>query len=492
MIFLSILSSSPTVIAAASEQGPSSSTPITYRKYVIYYGSYYTHDGKVGPEIDRIINAKPEFVVSPHHSSTTGEVNLKPEIMKLFHDNNVKVMVYVATGYASRDLGSVFDEIKTAFDSSADGVMLDEVAMLQTQLQVDYYKKIYDYAKSFGKDKVVIANPGSVLVNEKVMTVSDIVCFEHQWRLAPEIDWFSKYPPTRFIGVSSNDIKNVMGYNVDAAAAVRDTIEAWQSGIGYHYSTDSYILLPSWFEEYQNGLGGYSASGAKLHELTVNTVDSQGKVITGLWIEVKKNDRVVLTSFSPAKFMVPEGNYQVIASDYQNYIFEKWQDGVTTKYHNITVSVPAELSAIYRNELADLRVESFDNLGHTVKGMQISIIRDGNTVATGFTPLYLRLPLGKYTIDASSYNYYQFAGWDNNSNSSTSQRQIDFFQNTKLAAYYNNTIAGKVGEEVFSCQDDEYKQQVVDQILKGGPLAGALELHMQRSLAISTGCISAA
>ena len=141
MIFLSILSSSPTVIAAASEQGPSSSsTPITYRKYVIYYGSYYTHDGKVGPEVDRIINAKPEFVVSPHHSSA-GEVNLKPEIMKLFHDNNIKVMVYVATGYASTDLGIVFDEIKTAFDSSADGVMLDEVAMLQTQLQVDIIKR---------------------------------------------------------------------------------------------------------------------------------------------------------------------------------------------------------------------------------------------------------------------------------------------------------------------------------------------------------------
>ncbi len=495
MIFLSFLSSSTTVLAAASEQGLSSSSVSTsssattaYRKFIIYYGWYFRNDDKLGNDINRIINAKPEFVISPYYTSS-GEVNLKPEVISMFHDNNIKVMIYVATGNAGRNLGSVFRDIKVGFDSGADGVMLDEVATLQAQWQVDYYKRIYDYAKSFDRGKIVIANPGSILVSEKVMSVSDIVSFEHQWRLAPNIDWFSKYPATRFMGVSSNDITNVMGYNVNGDAAVRDTIEAWQSGIGYHFSTDSYTGLAPWFEDYTSGLQGYAAAGAKLHKLTVRTVDSGGNDIMGLWVEIRKNDRVVLTGFSPANFILPEGSYEVGASDYQNYIFEKWLDGVTAKYYDIKVTNQTQLVAIYRNELADLSVLSLDNLGHAIKGMHISIIKDGNTVAEGFTPLYLKLPLGKYSINTSdNNNYYQFAQWSDSSNAGP--LQLNLFQDTKVTAYYKNTLTDKVGEGIFSCQDDQYKQQVANAILEGGSLAGVLELHMKRSIMASTGCIS--
>jgi hypothetical protein len=480
MIFLSFLSSS--TVLAASEPGAA-----TYRKFVVYYGWYSDHAGKLGHDIDRIISVKPEFVISPYHTST-GEVNLKPEVMDKFHDSGIKVMIYVATGNAGRDLDSVLDEIKTGLGSGADGVMLDEVALLETQSQVDYYKKIYDYTKSFGSDKVVIANPGSILVSEKVMSVSDIVSFEHQWRLAPHVDWFSKYPATRFMGISSNDITNVMGYKVDGEAAVQDTVEAWQSGIAYHFSTDAYTRLPSWFEDYQSGLDDYAVSGATLHELVVKTFDSEGHEIKGLWVEVKKNDRVVITGFSPTKFMLPEGNYQVGASDYQNFIFDKWQDGETAHYHGVAMAGPTELTAVYKSELADFRVESFDNLGNSVKGMHVSVSRGGSVVAEGFTPLYLRLPLGQYTIDAASYDYYQFVRWDDGSGAST--KPVDFTQNMKITAYYTNTLAGQIGDDIFGCPDTQYRQQVASSLLEGGPLAGMLELQMKKSVMASAGCIA--
>jgi hypothetical protein len=475
MIFLSFLSSS--TVIAAPEQGSTA-----YRKFVIYYGWYSDGRGELGPEIDRIIAARPEFVISPYHTST-GQVNLNQEAIEKFHSAGVKVLVYVATGNGDRDLGDVREEIRTGLEGGADGVFLDEVAMLHSDRQVDHYREIYDYTKSFGSEKTVIANPGSILVSEKVMSVSDIVSFEHQWRLASHIDWFSEYPATRFMGISSNDIANVMGYRVDEEAAARDTVEAWQGGIGYHFSTDSYTTLAPWFEDYQKALEEYAESGSTLHELQVKTVDSEGGEIRGLWIEVKSNGRVVLTGFSPAKFLLPEGEYEVGAGNYQSFIFSRWQDGEMSPYHKVSVAGDSELVAVYKSELASLRVESYDNLGNSVRGMRVTVSSGAGVVAEGVTPLSLRLPVGQYSVSASSSEYYNFTGWDDGSQ----ERQASLEQDATVAAHYDNRLADRLGAGIFAgCHG--YEQHVVDAILEYGPLGGLLELHTRKSIMASAGC----
>jgi hypothetical protein len=476
MIFLSFLSSS-TVIAAAPEQGATA-----YRKFVIYYGWYSDGRGETGQEIERIIAARPEFVISPYHTST-GQVNLKPEVVNRFHAAGIKVLVYVATGNGDRDLDGVLQEMKTGLDNGADGVFLDEVATLHSDWQVDHYREIYDHAKSFGAERMVIANPGTILVNEKVMSVSDILSFEHQWRLAPHIDWFSKYPATRFMGISSNDIANVMGYGVDEESAARDTIEAWQGGIGYHFSTSKYTALEPWFEEYQEALEDHAVSGTALQELQVRTVDSEGAEIRQLWMEVKRNDRVVITGFSPARFLLPEGTYEVGAGNYQSFVFSNWQDGETSTYHSVTLAGAAELVAVYRSELADLRVESYDNLGNSVRGMHVTVSRGGDAVAEGFTPLSLRLPLGQYSIAASGHEHYGFERWDDGSQ----VREASLAGDVKATAYYDNLLADKLGAGIFTVCPD-YRQQVADSMLEAGPLAGMLELQMRKSVMASAGC----
>lgn len=475
MIFLSFLSSS--TVLAAPEQGPAA-----YRKFVIYYGWYSDARGELGQEIDKIIAARPEFVISPYHTST-GQVNLTPEVVEKFHGAGVKVLVYVATGNGGRDLDDVLSEIKTGLDGGADGAFLDEVAMLHSDRQVDHYKEIYDYTKSFGSGKTVIANPGSILVSEKVMSVSDIVSFEHQWRLASHIDWFSKYPATRFMGISSNDIANVMGYRVDEESAGRDTVEAWQGGVGYHFSTNSYTMLAPWFEEYQKALEDHAASGSTLHELQVKTIDSEGGEIKGLWIEVKSNGRVVLTGFSPTKFLLPEGDYEVGAGNYQSFIFSKWQDGETSPYHRVPLAGDSELVAVYKSELANLRVESYDNLGNSVRGMHVTVNNGGGVVAEGFTPLSLQLPTGQYFLSASSSEYYDFTGWDDGSQ----ERQASLDGDATVAAHYDNLLADRLGAWIFaSC--DGYEQQVADAMLEHGPLGGLLELQARKGLMVSAGC----
>jgi hypothetical protein len=471
LLFMSFLSSSG-IAHATTEQSSA------YRKFVIYYGWYSDAEGRLGPDIDRIIRSKPEYVVSPYFTST-GLVNLSPQVTAKFRDSGIGILVYIATGNAGRSLDSVFSEIKTGIEAGANGVMLDEVAMLHQNWQVDHYEKIYDYVKSFGTDKIVVANPGSILVSESVMSVSDIVCFEHQWRLAPALDWFSKYPPERFMGISSNDIAGVMGYSVDGDLATRDTVEAWQSGVGYHYATDAYTRLPSWFEGYQEELGDFVISGAKLGELFVKTIDTEGNEIEGLWIEARKDGRTVATGFSPANFMLPEGGYQLFASDYQNFVFSKWQDGGSLPQHSVTASEsePVETTAVYQNDQMELHIQSFDLSGKEIKGVNVSVFQDGVSVAEGKTPLQLKLPIGTYTISASSSKYYKFDHWSDGSTANATT--ITMRQDTKVLAYFGSAVDSKLGS--LDC-DADFKGDVAESMLRDGVFGAMLELHMRKSL----------
>ena len=471
MLFLSFLSSSG-IASAAPEQAS------TYRKFVIYYGWYSDGDGRLGHDIDRIIRSNPEYVVSPYYTSS-GIVNLTPQVITKFNENGIGILTYIATGNAGRDLDSVMDEIRTGIESGAAGVMLDEVATLHNRWEIDYYEKIYDYVKSFGAEKVVVANPGSIMVNESVMSVSDIVCFEHQWRLASALDWFSNYPPERFMGISSNDIAGVMGYGVDGEMALRDTVESWQNGIGYHYSTDTYTRLPSWFEDYQEGLQDFIISGAQLGELAVKVVDTEGNEIEGLWIEVRKDGRAVASEFSPAKFLLPEGSHQVIASNYQNYIFSKWQDGSTVPHHDIVAAEdsPVELVAVYKNQQAELLIDSTDLAGKRIRGVHVAVLWEGSGVAEGKTPFQMRLPPGTYSVIASSSKYYTFDHWSDNSASNVTT--VELLHDTTVIAKYSSAVMGKLS--TVQCGGD-FKEKVAESMLRDGTLGALLELHMIKSV----------
>src|SRR5712692_7922217 len=84
---------------------PVSSSPdlkLGYRKFVVYYGSYLSSEGKITPDLDRIINSKPELVISPYYT-WFGKVNLVPDVVKRLHYNGIKVIAYVATHGSNRN-----------------------------------------------------------------------------------------------------------------------------------------------------------------------------------------------------------------------------------------------------------------------------------------------------------------------------------------------------------------------------------------------------
>jgi hypothetical protein len=214
--------------------------------YVIYYGHLVNEDGAMTDQARMILQAGPSLVVVPH-SFPNGEPNLTPELRQAFSDKGIRVITYTWTDYGSRNLDEVLAEIDV-YASQSDGIFVDEVTNLETDAELSYYAAIHEHVKSkHGDDKMVIMNPGHYNVREQVMQISDIVSLEEEWVYHESMPWKSNYPPSRFMGVSSNEYCSECVTEQNAASK---TAEAWNSGIGYHFSTDRYIELPPWFGSY--------------------------------------------------------------------------------------------------------------------------------------------------------------------------------------------------------------------------------------------------
>jgi hypothetical protein len=223
---------------------------VTYPKsenlYVIYYGHLVDASGAMTPQAGMILEANPSLVIVPH-SFPNGEPNLTPELRQAFADRGIKVITYTWTNYSARPLGEVTAEIDS-YISQSDGIFVDEVTNIESDAEFAYYSAIYNHVKeNYGDEKLVIMNPGHYQVTEKIMQISDIASLEEEWVYHDSIPWKSQYPPSRFMGVSSNEYCGQCVFEDNAGAR---TADAWNSGIGYHFSTDRYIDLPSWFSAY--------------------------------------------------------------------------------------------------------------------------------------------------------------------------------------------------------------------------------------------------
>jgi hypothetical protein len=139
--------------------------------------------------------------------------------------------------------------------SQSDGIFVDEVTNIETDAEFSYYSAIYQHVKENqdggdgNDDKLVIMNPGHYKVSEEIMKISDIVSLEEEWVYHNSIPWKTQYAPSRFMGVSSNEYCQLC---VSEDNAAQKTEDAWDAGIGYHFSTDRYIDLPTWFGSYMS------------------------------------------------------------------------------------------------------------------------------------------------------------------------------------------------------------------------------------------------
>jgi hypothetical protein len=170
--------------------------------------------------------------------------------------------------------------------------------------------------------------------------------------------------------------------------------------------------------------------------LTVNSVDLNGKAITGLWTVVKKDGTTVKTGYTPLTFTVQAGStYEVSVGNYQNYAFDHWESGSKSSTRQVTVNTDTALTAYYStgSTKVTLTIKSVGLDGSSITGLWTVISGSGS--ATGFTPLSYTANAGsQYTITMGEYLNYKFDHWDNGSTSKS--RTITPNSNTVLTAYY--------------------------------------------------------
>jgi hypothetical protein len=83
--------------------------------------------------------------------------------------------------------------------------------------------------------------------------------------------------------------------------------------------------------------------------LTIRSVNLSGNLITGLWAEIYQNGALVSTGYTTATYGATSGTqYTVCMANYQNYVFDHWEDGTTNACRNITPTQDTTLTAYYK------------------------------------------------------------------------------------------------------------------------------------------------
>jgi len=225
--------------------------------YVIYYGWLIAGESGAPNRAARMLAAaQPSMLIGAYATAQPRLVNMSPQVRELLHAAGTQLFAYVPTDYGAREIGEVKAEVADYLANGVDGIFYDEMYPFTDDAKQEYYRQLYALAKDRGR--AVVANTGVAGSGEGIMSVTDILMVEHQWRAFHHTsEWRSSYSPERFMGTSSNEpgAHACLGYAIDETVAVRDTRAAWSQGIGWHYSTDRYVALPAWFSRYVRALG---------------------------------------------------------------------------------------------------------------------------------------------------------------------------------------------------------------------------------------------
>lgn len=153
----------------------------------------------------------------------------------------IKVLGYVATGYAKRSEPLVKTDIDRwkSFYPGVTGIFFDEMA--NTAGLEDYYRRQTSYARSLGLNYTV-GNPGADTAPAYVGVVDMILVYENSG-LRPLSNWHDKYPRESF---------GIIPYAV--ASLDMNYIQQAKKTVGFIYMTDDVLnnpwdSLPAYFPE---------------------------------------------------------------------------------------------------------------------------------------------------------------------------------------------------------------------------------------------------
>lgn len=182
-----------------------------------------------------------------------------------------------------------------------------------------------------------------------------------------------------------------------------------------------------------------AASSGGTVSITVNSVNLAGVSFNGMWVELHaSNGTTLATGYTPVTFKVASASsYTVVSSNYQNYVFNHWNDGTTTTSKTITPTQNTILTEYYSTGPVSLKVKAVDLSGAVITGLWTTLVSGGTTIQTGYTTMTFTVtPGNQYTVTVSNYQNYVFSHWSDGS--TNPNRVITPTQAATLVAYYNS------------------------------------------------------
>ena len=135
--------------------------------------------------------------------------------------------------------------------------------------------------------------------------------------------------------------------------------------------------------------------------------------------------------------------YFISVQDYNNLVFDHWDDGSTNRTRGIMIDAPnngyptAYYKLIENNAFVKLTVDSYSVTKSEIRGLSVTISDStGVTKIAEGTPLTYMVNSGTTSfVTAQDYKMYVFDHWENGSKNRT--RTITPTEDTGLSAYYS-------------------------------------------------------
>ncbi|MBI2184638.1 MAG: hypothetical protein HYU39_06735 [Thaumarchaeota archaeon] len=185
----------------------------------------------------------------------------------------------------------------------------------------------------------------------------------------------------------------------------------------------------------------YLATAQATVSLTVTSKLSDNSLFTGMWTELRdSNGTLVGTGWTIITYSVISGQtYHIVAADYNQYIFDHWDDGSTNRFHTFSITEATSLTAYYRLAFVRLTVISKFTSENSLTGVNTEL-RDSsnNLVSSGPTPIEYTVTAGRtYALTAFDTENNVFDHWDTGATGSSIT--ITLSSDTTHTAYYRSS-----------------------------------------------------
>ncbi|MFI5416945.1 MAG: fibronectin type III domain-containing protein, partial [Nitrososphaerales archaeon] len=134
-------------------------------------------------------------------------------------------------------------------------------------------------------------------------------------------------------------------YTVDANKQYTVCVSNYQTSIFDHWNNGSTNSCRTVTPTQSMTLTAYYKTSVNIN---VRSLGLDGSPITGLWTEISAANKIVKTGYTTLSYSGSSGtSYTVCVSNYQNYVFDHWNNGSTNSCRTVTPTQATTLTAYY-------------------------------------------------------------------------------------------------------------------------------------------------